>query len=70
MFRFRPSWGKEGGVTKHKDEDRDDGFGPYLCEQTKRVCNPARDHCRCWWISESPEHWSRLARIKLGLSKS
>lgn len=46
-------------------EDRDDGFGPYLCVSTKRACNPARDHCRCWWLSESPEHWQKLAAIKI-----
>lgn len=48
-----------------RDIDDDDGFGPYLCIDTKRVCNPARDHCRCWWLSENPEHWQRLAAIKI-----
>lgn len=56
---------ERGSLSMTKREDRDDGFGPYLCIQTKRVCNPARDHCRCWWLSENPEHWRRLAEITL-----
>jgi hypothetical protein len=47
------------------DNDVDDGFGPYLCISTKRICNPGRDHCRCWWLSENPEHWMRLAELKI-----
>lgn len=47
------------------DNDKDDGFGPYLCDTTKRECNPARDHCRCWWLSENPDHFRRLAAIHI-----
>lgn len=46
-------------------DDVDDGFGPYLCLETGKVCNAARDHCRCWWVSKNPEHFMRLAEAKI-----
>ena len=52
-------------MTEEIEIDQDDDFGPYLCTNSKQVCNPARDHCRCWWLSENPEHWQRLAAIKI-----
>jgi len=30
-----------------------------LCIHSGRKCNPAREHCQCWWESAGPADWGR-----------